>query len=309
MDGQDLKSCIDASTRLLLDFRKSVRTGENVARLSIICETLCDPESEVMPQKVDLLTIVGWGMLLMPLLTMWHEIGGHAALCVVQGGHVTTIGAFYVDCAGLTDFPNVVVACAGVFVNAVLAVVAYRLWRGARTDNLRLVLWLVWVSEAFVAAGYFCFSGVTGFGDLGTGTGGSLQMLPMPIAIRGAELLIGVVAYISLVRAAIGSLDTMLGTGPDTRTARRRIAHGYYATAGIGAVLVGLMIPVGIVITIMSAAASSFGGLAGFISIGFAGRREGTAAAFVINRNWPVVCLGAVVLLAFSVVLGPSRHF
>ena len=40
-------------------------------------------------------------MLLMPLLTMWHEIGGHAAACAVQGGHGATIGAFYVDCTGL----------------------------------------------------------------------------------------------------------------------------------------------------------------------------------------------------------------
>ena len=262
-----------------------------------------------MLQKVDLLTVVGWGMFLFPLLTMWHEIGGHAALCVVQGGRVTTIGAFYVDCAGLTGIPNIVVAIAGVFVNAVLAVIVYRLWCGSRTDQVRLVLWLVWVTEAFVAAGYFCFSGVTGFGDLGTGAGGSLQTLPVPLVIRGAEILIGVYAYISLVRVAIRSLNVMLGTGPDTRTSRRRIAHGYYATAGIGAVLVGLLNPVGVVITIMSAAASSFGGLAGFISIGFAQSREGSAIPFVVNRNWIVLSLGVIVLLSFSVVLGPSRHF
>ncbi len=51
-----------------------------------------------MRRHIDKLTMVGWGMLLMPLLTMWHEIGGHAAFCAAQGGHVTTIGAFYVEC-------------------------------------------------------------------------------------------------------------------------------------------------------------------------------------------------------------------
>lgn len=37
-----------------------------------------------MAQRVDLATVIGWGMLLMPLLTMWHEIGGHAAACAVS---------------------------------------------------------------------------------------------------------------------------------------------------------------------------------------------------------------------------------
>ncbi len=262
-----------------------------------------------MERTVDLPTIAGWGMLLMPLLTMWHEIGGHAAFCAVQGGHVATIGAFYVDCTGLAQAPEVLVACAGVLVNIALAIVAHAVWRRARADTPRLVWWFVWVSEAFVAAGYFCFSGVTGFGDLGTGAGGSLQIVPMPGIVRIAEILIGATAYVLLVRAGMRSLAAMIGTGPATVTARRRIAHGYYATAGLGAVLVGLMNPVGIVITIMSAAASSFGGLAGFISIGFAGQRVGEPKPFAVARSWPVIVIGAIVLIAFAVLLGPSRRF
>src|SRR3569623_1239246 len=46
-------------------------------------------------QRIDLATIIGLGMQLKPVLTMWHEIGGHAAACAVLGGHVATIGAFY----------------------------------------------------------------------------------------------------------------------------------------------------------------------------------------------------------------------
>jgi hypothetical protein len=260
-------------------------------------------------QQVDLPTVVGWGMVLMPLLTMWHEIGGHAALCAVQGGHVDTIGAFYVECGRLAGPARIVVSCAGVFVNIVLAAVAWQLWRRARRDDARLVLWLIGVSEAFVAAGYFCFSGVTGFGDLGTGSGGALSALPMPLAWRAAELGAGIVAYILLVRAAIRALTAMLGTSPATGPARRRIAHGYYATAGAAAVLTGLLNPVGIMITIMSAAASSFGGLAGFISIGFAVPAGGEARSFRFGRNRIVIAVGIAVLLTFALVLGPSRTF
>ncbi|MBX3563192.1 MAG: hypothetical protein KF730_01320 [Sphingomonas sp.] len=260
-------------------------------------------------QRVDLLTMAGIGMALMPLLTMWHEIGGHAAACAVQGGHVATIGAFYVECTGLSGIADIIVALAGVTVNAILACIAYLLWRGAKGDRARLLLWLIWVSESFVAAGYFCFSGATGFGDLGTGEGGSLTGMPMPLAWRVGEFAFGVIAYILLVRAAIRTLTIMLGDSEETGSARRRIAHVYYATAGLAAVVVGLMNPVGIVITIMSAAASSFGGLAGFISIGFATPHGTETRPFVLARSWPLLLFGIACLAAFAILFGPSRNF
>lgn len=262
-----------------------------------------------MRRHIDKLTMVGWGMLLMPLLTMWHEIGGHAAFCAAQGGHVTTIGAFYVECDVSGEPAILLVACAGVLVNILLSLVAWLFWRGSRSDRVRLPLWLIWVSEGFVAAGYFLFSGLSAFGDLGVGKGGGFEHLHDPLAIRIAEVIIGGAAYFVLVKAAIRSLASMIGNGPRTEIARRSIGHLYYATAGIAAVIVGLANPVGIVITIMSAAASSFGGLAGFITIGFATASEGEPKEFAIERNWVVIVLGAVTLAAFALILGPSRHF
>jgi hypothetical protein len=260
-------------------------------------------------QRVDLGTIIGLGMVLMPMLTMWHEIGGHAVACAVQGGHIKTIGAFYVDCDGLARVPNVLVACAGVFVDSILALVAFALWRRARGDLARLTLWLVWVTKAFVAAGYLCFSGATGVGDLGPGVGGGIGPLPLPYLWRAAELGVGIVAYVILVRAAISTLTAMLGDAAATGPARRVIAHGYYATIGVAAVLVGLLNPIGIFITIMSAAASSFGGNAGMISIGFAVPGGPTTKPFVIRPNWAIIAVGAVVLVGFGLILGPSEHF
>src|SRR3569623_2647938 len=91
--------------------------------------------------------------------------------------------------------------------------------------------------------------------------------------------------------------------------ARRIIAHGYYATIGAVAVLVGLLNPIGMFITIMSAAASSFGGNAGMISVGFAVPGGATTKSFVIARNWAIVMAGVVVSAGFALVLGPSEHF
>lgn len=255
---------------------------------------------------VDGLTIAGWGALLMPLLTMWHEIGGHAAACAVQGGQVTTIGAFYVTCRGLLPEPAAFVAVAGVTMNVALAAIAYRWWKRAESDTTRLVLWLIWVSQALVAAGYVAFSGVTGGGDLGTASQGALKWFPTPFAWRAAEIGMGTLAYVMLVRAAIRNLGEMLGTGLTTGAARRRIAHVYYLTCGVGAVLVGLLNPQGLVVTVMSAAASTFGGLAGFISIGLATRAPDAPRDFVVVRNWTVIACGALVMASFAIILGPS---
>ena len=259
--------------------------------------------------RVDAATVAALAALLLPLLTMWHEIGGHAAACVLLGGKPTAIGAFYVNCNSPSAVAGVLVALAGVTVNALLSFAAWCWWRRARGDLPRLVAWYVWIAEAMVAAGYLGFSGVSGFGDLGTGAGGSLAGLPMPVAIRIAELVVGILLYIAIVRAGIRALATMLGTGATTRPARRTVAHLFDLVSGISAVLVGLLNPEGLVITIMSAMASSFGGLAGFISIGFAQGATDDPRAFVITRRPALLLAGPAMLAAFALVLGPTLRF
>lgn len=259
-------------------------------------------------QRVDRLTIVGAGLLLMPLTTMWHEIGGHAAACAAQGGHVATLGAFYADCEGLAGAPHRIVALAGVAVDTALAGATYLLWRRATGDTVRLMLWLLWTTKAFVAAGYFCFSGVTGVGDLGPGTNGGIGPLPSPWLWRIGELGVGITLYIWLIRAAIGSLSSMVGDSPATRTVRRAIGYSYYLTLGLAAVVVGLFNPVGIFITIMSAAASSFGGAAGFLAVAPTVPEGERRLRFVVPRSLPVLLLGIAATLAFAIMLGPSIH-
>lgn len=147
--------------------------------------------SDTAEQRVAWPTVIGLGLLLVPLTTMWHEIGGHALTCAVQGGHVAAIGAFYVNCGGVTGARAVAVAIAGAGIDAALAAMAYALWRRASVDLARLVLWYLWVDKGLVAAGYLCFSGVSGFGDLAPGAQGGLGVLAHPALWRAGELAIG----------------------------------------------------------------------------------------------------------------------
>ena len=258
--------------------------------------------------RIDLATMVGLGLLLLPVTTMWHEIGGHAATCVALGGRVSDLGAFYVECRDLARGGNVAVALAGAGMDTIAALIGYRLWRRARGDLARLAWWLVWVSKAMVAAGYLCFSGATGIGDLGPGAIGGIGPLPMPGLWRLGELAVGAACYVWIIRKGIATLGDMIGTGQATRVAHRRIAHAYYGAAGAAALLVGLFNPIGLTITLTSAIASSFGGLAGMISIGFAVGHEDAPRRFVIARHPGIVIAGLIIVTCFALILGPTLH-
>lgn len=256
--------------------------------------------------RIDAVTVIGLALLLMPLMTMWHELGGHAAACVALGGRVTAAGAFYVDCAVEERWRAIGVAVAGVKVDTLLAVIAWLLWRGARGGVVKLALWYLWIGKAFVASGYLLFSGVTGVGDLGVDAGGGFEGVPYATAIRIAEVVLGAILYWKIVMAGMRSLSAMIGTGPQTVRARRTIAHLYYAMVGLSALAVGVLNPVGLFVTVASAAASSFGGQAGMISIGFAPGREDEPHAYSVGRRWAVLAAGIIMVIAFALTLGPT---
>ncbi len=268
--------------------------------------------NEQMPNRllqVDAITIVGLALVLLPLEVMTHEIGGHAVICAVTGGLIQDIGAFYVNCDAPTLWAAHATALAGVAIDTTVSCIAFLLWRRTTGDFARLVFFYVWIMKGFVAAGYLLFSGISDSGDLGTALDAGMSGIANPILWRIAIIMIGGFAYWRLIRAAIRALDTMVGDTPETQTARRKIAHIFYITIGLASVVVGLLNPVGIMITIMSAAASSFGGNAGFISVGYADPKGTQQRKFLIKRNWYVFIAGLVLLGSFALILGPTLHF
>lgn len=256
--------------------------------------------------RVDLLTLIGLGLLLAPLTVMWHELIGHGGACLALGGRPEALGAYYIECNGLAGMAKRVVSMAGVWVDILLSLLAWRLFLRARTPLTRLALWIVGTSKGFVAAGYFLFSGVTNFGDYGPGDG--LAPLAYPWVWRLALVIVGGLAYWRILMAASRGLSILVGDDAQGVVDRRRIAFTTYVTFGAVAMLTGLLNPVGVVITVMSAMASSFGGNAGLISIGFMNFTAGVARAFALSRNVILIVVGGAVAIAFAVILGPTLH-
>ncbi|MEO6042282.1 MAG: hypothetical protein ABIP41_10310 [Croceibacterium sp.] len=265
-------------------------------------------DTELQP-RIDPVTVAGLALLVMPVLTMAHEIGGHAATCVALGHRVVQLGAFYIDCDAGGTLAGRLVAAAGPAIDVALALVGYQIWKRASGDLARLVWWYVWLSGGFTAAGYFAFSGLTGIGDLNPGEGGGIGLLPVPAAFRVLFLAGGALAYWRLVVLGLHTLAAMIGQGPLTKAARRTVGHLFYAVLCGSAVLASLPNPIGLFITLASAAAASFGGHAGLISIGFATHEQGSPRSFAVRRSWPLLALGVAATAAFAAILGPTIRF
>ena len=258
--------------------------------------------------SIDRWTLVGLSLLLLPLLTMAHELGGHALTCVALGQRPTELGAYYIECPGATGWAGRVVAMAGTGMDVLVAILAFLAWRRVQRPLPKLALWIVFVVKGMVAAGYWLFSGVSGFGDWGPGAGGGIGPLPAPWLWRIGLVAVGLIAYIGVVKLAIRTLDAMLGGGEPAARTRRQVAMTVYLVGGASALLVGLMNPHGFVIVLLSAVASTFGGTAGLFNVAYRPVRDGEPAEFRVGRHLVLLALGVIVTLAFAMVLGPTLY-
>lgn len=245
-------------------------------------------------------------MILLPILTMLHELGGHGVACLATGSQLVEISAYYVDCHDASPWLGRVVAAAGVTVQAVVAAIVYQIEPRIAGSQSRLTAWLIWVCCGFSAAGYMMFSGLGGIGDLAPGDKGGMGPMDYPMVWRMSVAAIGLVGYIWLVKRGIARLTAMLGQGPETRQARRTAALVPYLVIGIAAVLISLRNPLGLAITLTSAAASSFGGNAGLISIANSAKPEGAALPFRIQSKPWLLGFGLAMTGLFATVLGGS---
>ena len=265
-------------------------------------------KSDFALPRVDMWTLMGLALFLLPLLTMGHELLGHALTCVATGHHPSELGAYYVECPHTGPLSRRIVAMAGTGVDVLLALLAHVAWRNAKRPLPRLLWWIVFTVKGMVAAGYWMFSGITNLGDWGPAAGGGIGPLPWPWIWRAVMFSVGLYAYIAVVRRAIRMLNAMLGGGEQARLTKRKIAMTIYLVGGTSAFLVGLFNPLGIVITVVSAVASSFGGTAGLFNVAYSRPFDEPPRDFVIGRHYAIFVAGALMTIAFALVLGPTIY-
>ncbi len=265
--------------------------------------------------SVDLLTLSVISASAYLFGTFLHEMIGHGLNCLLVGGRVTELGAFYVNCdyAGMTDLAIRWVAFAGPLVSLLTGVISTWIWARISANQVqrRFFFWLLGSLGFMTAAGYLLFSGVSGLGDFGVSRDGILYQISPEWLWRILEIILGAAGYFGVVILAVRRMERMIGGSGVARIRHaRRIALIAYLSGAIVSILVSLLNPVGIVIIITSAAAASLGGTSGLLwMMQLLDRKKETADPLLeISRSWPWIVGGLAFIVLYGVTFGPTLH-
>ncbi len=261
----------------------------------------------------DFITLIAISLLAYLLSVALHEHAGHALACWLLGGKVTEFGAYYVNFKSdmLSDFSMRVIALAGIIVDFATGFLGwYFIRRLPKTAiNARYFAWLFGTISVMTGAGYFLFSGATGIGDLGMTRDGALYQANPEWLWRIVIFLAGVVLYTGTIMIALRFMEKMIGgSGPDRVKRAQILSLSSYLTGSIAAILIGFLNPHGVVIVIISAAASSLGGTSGLAwMMQFLNRKtETTEPLLELPRSWGWIGVGILFTIVYAAVFGPT---
>lgn len=261
--------------------------------------------------KTDFLTVIFLSAFSFMLATAVHEHGGHSLACLAQGGKLTELGAFYVDCAqgSLSLAGSRIVALAGPLASFLMGVAAMLVFGGVSRVNapLKFFLWHFATVNLMVATGYMLFSGVAGIGDFGTGESGVFYQAQPEWVYRLALSVAGLVSYFGVVLVSLRKLNSFIGGEGIERIRRAQtLSLLSYLAGGASAILIGFLNPHGIIIVLISSVASCVGGTSGLAwMMQMLNRKKDTGKSpFVLERSWAWIGVSAAFLIAYAIIFG-----
>lgn len=266
-------------------------------------------ESSPTP-AADGLTVAAIGLFAYMLGNLLHEGAGHGGACLLVGAKPMVLSSVHFEC----NVESRLVAAGGTLMNLIAGVLLFVLGRqiGRGHPRWKYFFWIAMTINLYSATGYFLFSGIGGIGDWASFIQGlgSQWMWRIGLTIFGT-ITYALAAFLSMreLRALIGSDETQR-----FRRAMRLSAIPYFC-GGILMCVAGALNPVGMMLILISAAASTFGGTSGLL---WATNwlRNGklipygpAAEPLPIRRSWPVIALAGATAIAFIAVLGPGIRF
>ncbi len=267
------------------------------------------------PPTSDRLTLIAISALAYIVATGLHELLGHGGTCLALGSRLTEVGAFYVDCnyKGMSDVGIRLVALAGPVASLITGLVGLFVLPHLPTAAFRAkyFTWLLGSLGLMSATGYLLFSGFSGLGDFGTSRDGLFYQATPAWAWQIGLIIVGIASYMLIAFMAARAMGRIIGgTGVERIHRARMLALTSYLTGGILAVLIGLLNPLGIIIVLESAAASTLGGSSGLLWMMQLLDRKATSPApmLQIQRSWRWIAVGGLVVLLYAGILGRSLH-
>jgi hypothetical protein len=194
------------------------------------------------------------------------------------------------------------VQAAGTLVNlAVGAVALIASSRAGSRANLRYFLWLLAALNLLPGAGYFLFSGISGFGDWNE----VIRGLPHRPAWRAAMTVGGACLYVFAVWRLAIAVEPFLRD----RSQYNTVGRLPYLAAGIFSSIAGLFDPLGIRLLIVSTVPAAFGGSSGLLwADSLVPRRPPRASPLVVHRQLAWLIAAIVIGGAYIGIVGPGIH-
>lgn len=256
----------------------------------------------------DLWTVAALAMAAAVIADFIHEALGHGGMCLATGGQPLALSTVHFECSADTRL----VAAGGTLANLIFGALFFVAARAVKqAATWRYFFWLLMTFNLLDAGGYFLFSGIGNFGDWAAVVAGWQPAW----AWRVALIVLGTVTYFLLfVPLCVRELRPFLGKDAENRVRRaRRLTVVPYLTAGVLCCAAGALNPVGPLLILVSAAASSFGGHSGLAwmwTLLYGPRipsSELQMPEIERNRGWMIAAV--LLAIAFIAGLGPGVKF
>jgi hypothetical protein len=257
--------------------------------------------------QLDPFTVGAIGILAYMLGNVLHEGLGHGGACLLVAGKPLALSSVYFLCSVDSRF----VMAAGTLTNLFAGALFFALGRltGRSHPRLKYFFWIAMTVNLFTGTGYFVFSGIGGIGDWGA----FIQGFGSQWLWRIGLTLLGAATYLLAARVSLLELCPLIGSDTKGRYLRAvRLSAIPYFAGGILMCLAGALNPHGMMLILISAAASTFGGTSGLMWT-TEWLKRGTMIPvgpptnpMPIQRSWPVIIAAGTIAIAFICVLGPS---
>jgi hypothetical protein len=256
---------------------------------------------------LDALTVGSIGILAYMLGNVLHEGAGHGGACLLVGAKALVLSSVHFECS----LDSRLVMAGGTLMNLAAGSVFFALGRlvGCSYPRLKYFFWISMTVNLFTGTGYFLFSGIGGIGDWGA----FIEGLGPQWVWRIGLAIFGAATYLLAARISLLELRPIIGGNKEQRYRRAvRLSVIPYFSGGILMCIAGALNPQGMILILISAAASTFGGTSGllwttdWLNRGTLIPSGPPAEPMPIHRSWPLIIAAGAIAIAFIGVLGPS---
>lgn len=260
------------------------------------------PDLSITIAMDDAPTVCAISILAVMLSTMLHEGLGHAAIAIATlhtSGSLTSL-------AWSSAQDSRLVLAGGTLVNLAAGLVFWLLLRTTHArPALRFFLLLSMAFNLLTGTGYFFFSGVSDFGDWAAFIVG-LQ----PYWLwRSGLVVLGILSYFGAVRLIGSSLIRQMGVPLNAKPRFLRLTLIPYFAAIAIVTIAGLLNPLGLKYVLLSAVASTAGGLSGLCWMRrYIPQNIPPGPEQIVRRSYLWIAVAAALSLVFIFVFGPGIH-